>query len=79
VRDGLAKRLLAPEIVEEATAAAFADGAEARLAREALARWVRARGGTAADHRPAAYAHLLRRGFSSSAARAALFNDAEIL
>jgi regulatory protein len=79
VREGLARRLLAPEIVEEATGAAFAGGAEADLAREALARWLRARGARAAERRPAAYAHLLRRGFSAAAARAALFNDREIL
>lgn len=79
VREGLTRRLLPREIVEEATAAAFAAGDERPLAQDALRRWERAKG--AADDersRRAAYAHLVRRGFSSSAARAALFNRDEI-
>ena len=78
VREGLARRLLPAEIVEEAAAAVFGEGEERQLAREALARWLRARGGADdAGRRRAAYAHLLRRGFAASAARAALFNDPE--
>jgi len=80
VRAGLARRLLPREVIEEAAAAVFADGGEERLAREALARWSRTRGGVDdPDRRRAAYAHLRRRGFSQAAARAALFNDPEFL
>jgi SOS response regulatory protein OraA/RecX len=77
VREGLARRLLPPELIEETLAAAFGEGEEARRAREALARWERTQRGSSADRRRAAYAHLLRRGFSTSAARAALFNRPE--
>jgi regulatory protein len=80
VREGLARRLLPPDLVEEAAAAVFGEGEEARRAREALCRWERTRGpAEEAGRRRAAYAHLLRRGFSQSAARAALFNDPEFL
>jgi SOS response regulatory protein OraA/RecX len=77
LREGLAKRLLPGELIEETLAAVFGEGQEVRRAREALARWERARGRATDDRRRAAYAHLLRRGFSMSAARAALFNDPE--
>ncbi len=77
VRDGLAKRHLSREIVEEVTAAAFGAGEEERLAAAALERWERTRG-PAAARRPAAYAHLLRRGFSAAAARSALFRSPEM-
>jgi len=79
VRDGLAKRRLPRELVEEAAAAAFSHGEEERLAREALERWERAKGKATGAGRRTAYAHLRRRGFSSSVARAALFNRPEIL
>ena len=79
VREGLVRRRLPREIVEEVTAETFAAGEELRLARESLVRWERARGPAGdAGRRRAAYAHLRRRGFSSSAARAALFNRPEI-
>ena len=75
VRDGLAKRRLPREVVDEAASGAFANGEEGLLAREALDRWERAKGrADGAERRRAAYAHLRRRGFSSPAARAALFN-----
>ena len=77
VREGLARRLVPPDLIEETLALAVGDDGEARLARDALARWERTRGGSAADRRRAAYAHRLRRGFSMSAARAALFNRPE--
>ncbi|HWR98202.1 MAG TPA: RecX family transcriptional regulator [Candidatus Methanoperedens sp.] len=78
VRAGLARRLLPRELVEEVAAAVFAEGEEARLARETLARWERTRGAAGDDdRRRAAFAHLRRRGFSASAARTALFNDPE--
>jgi regulatory protein len=80
VRDGLAKRRLPREVIDEAAAGAFSGGEEERLAREALERWERSKGRAAdAERRRAAYAHLRRRGFSSPAARAALFNRPEIL
>jgi regulatory protein len=80
VREGLARRLLPPDLVEEAAAAVFGEGEEARLAREVLARWERTRGpAEEAGRRRAAFAHLLRRGFSLPAARAALFKRREIL
>ena len=78
VREGLAKRRLSRELVEETAATVFAAGEEQRLVREALARWERAKGAAAdAVARRAAYAHLRRRGFSSSASRAALFSAPE--
>jgi regulatory protein len=79
VRDGLAKRLLPRDVVDEAAAGAFPSGEEEPLAREVLERWERAKGrATDAERRRAAYAHLRRRGFSNSAARTALFNRPEI-
>jgi SOS response regulatory protein OraA/RecX len=79
LREGLARRRLPRELVEETVAGLFASGGEARLARAVLAKWERAKG-PAADtaSRHAAYAHLRRRGFSSAAARAVLFNRPEI-
>ena len=79
VREGLARRRLPREIVDEASAAVFADG-EAPLARESLRRWERAKGpargrGAAATPRTRT---CCRRGFSTAAARAALFNRTEI-
>jgi regulatory protein len=78
LREGLAKRRLPRELVEETVATLFAAGEEAQLAQAVLAKWERAKG-RAADTagRHAAYAHLRRRGFSSAAARAALFNRPE--
>ena len=79
LREGLAKRLLARELVEEAVTAVFAAGEEARLARAALGKWERMKGpADDAGSRHAAYAHLRRRGFSAAATRAALFNRPEI-
>jgi SOS response regulatory protein OraA/RecX len=79
VREGLARRLLDRELVEEVVAEAFGPGEEAARALAALGRWERAKGPASDEgRRRAAYAHLLRRGFSSAAARAALFNRAEI-
>lgn len=79
VREGLTRRLLPREIVEETAAAVFAAEGEGPLALAALARWERAKGpADGAAARRAAFAHLRRRGFSSSAARAALFNREEI-
>ena len=79
LREGLAKRRLARELIEETVAGLFAPGEEARLALAVLRKWERAKGPVidAAD-RHAAYAHLRRRGFSGSAARGALFNSQEI-
>ena len=79
LREGLARRSLPRELVEETVAGLFAPGEEVRCARAVLDKWERAKGpasDTASRH--AAYAHLRRRGFSSAAARAALFNRTEI-
>lgn len=79
LREGLARRRLPRDLVEEIVAGFFASGEEAGLALAVLAKWEKAKGpaaGTSA--RRAAYAHLRRRGFSSAAARAALFNRPEI-
>lgn len=79
LREGLAKRRLQRDLVEETVESLFGAGDEARLALAVLGRWEKAKGsvqGTAG--RRAAYAHLRRRGFSSAAARAALFNRSEI-
>ena len=79
LREGLARRLLPRELVEETVAALFTAGEEARLALAALGRWERAKGpADDAGSRHAAYAHLRRRGFSTAAARAALFNRPKI-
>lgn len=78
VREGLARRILPADVIEEAVGAVFGEGEEGRAARAALARWERARGApTGERRRAAAYAHLLRRGFSAAAARSALFSDPE--
>ena len=79
LREGLARRRLPRELVEETVAGLFASGEEVQLALTVLGKWERAKG-PAADtaSRHAAYAHLRRRGFSSAASRAALFNRAEI-
>lgn len=78
VREGLARRLLDGEVIEEVVAGAFGPGEEAARARAALERWERAKGPAAGEgRRRAAYAHLVRRGFSSASARAALFNRPE--
>jgi SOS response regulatory protein OraA/RecX len=79
IREGLARRRLAREVVAETTEGLFAPGEEARLAAAVLERWERARGPAAdPENRRRAYAHLRRRGFSASAARAALFKRPEI-
>jgi regulatory protein len=79
LREGLARRHLPRDLVEEIVAGLFASGDEPQLALSVLGKWERAKG-PAADtaSRHAAYAHLRRRGFSSAAARAALFNRPEI-
>jgi len=79
LREGLARRHLSRELVEETVAGLFAAGEEERFALAVLDKWERAEG-PAADtaSRSAAYAHLRRRGFSGAAARAALFNRPEI-
>jgi len=78
LREGLAKRRLPRDLVEETVADLFAAGGEERLVLDVLGKWERAKG-PAADtaNRKAAYAHLRRRGFSGTAARAALFNRPE--
>ena len=79
LREGLAKRRLPREIVEETVAGLFAQGEEVRLAQAVLAKWERAKGRAAdAASRHAGYVHLRRRGFSGAASRAALFNRSEI-
>ena len=79
LREGLARRLLQRELVDETVADLFATGAEARFALAVLGKWERAKGPVLdTEGRHAAYAHLRRRGFSGAAARAALFNRAEI-
>jgi regulatory protein len=79
LRDGLARRLLPRELIEETVASLFAAGEETGLALSVLGKWERVKGPTAdAGSRHAAYAHLRRRGFSAAAARAALFNRPEI-
>lgn len=79
LREGLARRHLPRELVEETVAGLFAAGEEVRFALAVLGKWERAKG-PAADTagRHAAYAHLRRRGFSGAAAKAALFNSSEI-
>jgi regulatory protein len=79
LREGLARRRLPRDLVEETVAGLFASGGEVLYAQAVLAKWERAKG-TASDaaSRHAAYAHLRRRGFSGAAARAALFNRPEI-
>ena len=79
LREGLARRRLPRELVDETVAGLFATGEEVRFALAVLGKWERAKG-SAADTagRHAAYAHLRRRGFSGAAARAALFKRAEI-
>ncbi len=79
LREGLAKRRLPRELVEETVADLFPTGEEVRGALAVLGKWERVKGpavDTASRH--AAYAHLRRRGFSSAASRAALFNRTEI-
>jgi SOS response regulatory protein OraA/RecX len=79
LREGLAKRLLPRELIEETVADFFGSGEEARLASAALGRWERVKGPAVdPESRRAAYAHLRRRGFSGAAVRAALFNSPEI-
>jgi len=79
LRVGLTKRRLPREIVDETVAGIFAAGEESRSALCVLEKWERAKGPAAdTSSRHAAYAHLRRRGFSSAAARAALFNRPEI-
>jgi len=79
LREGLIRRHLPRDLVDETVAGLFATGDEVGLALTVLGKWERAKG-PAADtaSRHAAYAHLRRRGFSGAAARAALFNRAEI-
>jgi regulatory protein len=79
LREGLARRRLPRELVDETVAVVFATGEEARFALAVLGKWERTKGPVAdTASRHAAYAHLRRRGFSGAAARAALFNRAEI-
>jgi regulatory protein len=79
LREALVKRRLPRDLVEEIVTELFASGGEGRLVLDVLGKWERAKG-PAADtaSRKAAYAHLRRRGFSSAACRAALFNRLEI-
>jgi len=78
LREGLLKRRLPRDLVEETVAGLFDSGAESRLAEAAFAKWERAKGpADDARSRKAAYAHLRRRGFSGTAARAALFKSRE--
>jgi regulatory protein len=78
LREGLARRRLPRDIVEETVAGLFAPGEEARLALAVLGKWERAKGpADDAAGRHAAYAHLRRRGFSSAVSRAVLFNRSE--
>ena len=65
LREGLARRRLPRDLVDETVAGLFAAGEEARFALAVLGKWERAKG-PAADtaSRHAAYAHLRRRGFS---------------
>ena len=79
LREGLLKRRLPRELVEETVEGLFSSGDEGTFAAAVLGKWQRAKGpagDSAARH--AAYAHLRRRGFSGAAARAALFNRQEI-
>jgi regulatory protein len=78
VREGLARRLVGRDLVEEVVSGMFGPAEEAESARAALGRWERAKGPAGDEgRRRAAYAHLRRRGFSAAAARAALFNRGE--
>lgn len=79
LREVLARRRLPRDLVDATVAGLFTAGEELRFALAVLGKWERAKG-AAADtaSRHAAYAHLRRRGFSSAAARAALFNRPEI-
>ncbi|MHB8834338.1 MAG: regulatory protein RecX [Candidatus Methylomirabilia bacterium] len=78
LREGLARRHLPRELVDETVAGCFGAGEELGFALAVLDKWERTKG-PAADTagRHAAYAHLRRRGFSGAAARAALFNREE--
>lgn len=77
--EGLARRRLPRELVEETVAGFFAPGEEVRLAQAVFEKWERAKGSPDdAAGRHAAYAHLRRRGFSSAVSRAVLFNRPEI-
>lgn len=79
LREGLARRCLPQQLVEETVTCLFAVGDEERLALAVLDKWERTKGpATDTASRHAAYGHLRRRGFSGAAARAALFNRAEI-
>ena len=79
LREGLVRRHLPRELVDETVAGLFATGEEVRFALAVLGKWERAKGpATDTASRHAAYAHLRRRGFSGAAARAALFNRTEI-
>jgi hypothetical protein len=78
LHEGLTRRRLPRELVDETVADLFPTGEEARFALAVLGKWERAKGPAAdAASRHAAYAHLRRRGFSGAAARAALFNRPE--
>lgn len=78
LREGLVRRRLPRELVDETVAGLFSTGEEVRFARAVLGKWERAKGpATDTASRHAAYAHLRRRGFSGAAARAALFNRSE--
>ncbi len=79
LREALLRRRLPRDLVEETMAGLFVQGDEAGLALAVLLKWEKAKGpATETAGRHAAYAHLRRRGFSSAAARAALFNRPEI-
>lgn len=79
LHEGLTRRLLARDLVEEIVAGLFDSGDEVAFAVAVLGKWERAKGpATDAANRRVAYAHLRRRGFSGAACRAALFNRPEI-
>ncbi|MBI5246445.1 MAG: RecX family transcriptional regulator [Elusimicrobia bacterium] len=78
VREGLARRGLGRETAAAVAAELFPPGEEARFAAAALERRERARGpADVPEERRRAYLFLRRRGFSSAASRAALFNRPE--
>jgi len=79
LREGLLKRRLPRELVEETVEGLLSSSDEVAFAVAVLGKWERAKGPAVdAAGRRAAYAHLRRRGFSGAAARAALFNRREI-
>jgi regulatory protein len=78
IREGLKKRRVGRDLAAETAEALFPAGEEERLAAAVLERWERSRGrATDPERCSRAYAHLRRRGFSATAARAALFKRPE--